>query len=78
MGAPLLKDVILPTVKEEAGQVFKDITSGVGIKKALKRGATRAGKSILKRGTQRLMQGKGHTRKRKREPSTALSMLLKV
>ena len=23
---------ILPTVKQEAGQVFKDITSGVGIK----------------------------------------------
>ena len=83
VGAPLLKDVILPTVKEEAGQVLKDITSGVGIKRALKQGAKRAGKSILKRGTQRIMQGKGRTRnivrKRKREqnPSTALSMLLK-
>ena len=75
MGAPLLKDVILPTVKEEAGQVFKDITSGVGVKNALKRGAKRAGKTILKRGTQRIMQGKG--RKRKRVPSAALSMLLK-
>ena len=83
VGAPLLKDVILPTVKEEAGQVLKDITSGVGVKNALKRGAKRAGKTILKRGTQRIMQGKGRTRnivrKRKREqnPSTALSMLLK-
>ena len=62
---------------------LKDITSGVGIKRALKQGAKRAGKSILKRGTQRIMQGKGRTRnivrKRKREqnPSTALSMLLK-
>ena len=46
---PLLKDVILPTVKQEAGQVLKDITSRVGIKKALKQGAKRAGKSILKR-----------------------------
>ena len=53
MGAPILKDVILPTVKQEAGQVLKDITRGVGIKKALKQGAKRAGKSILKRGTQR-------------------------
>ena len=57
VGAPLLKDVIIPTVKQEAG------------------------KSILKRGTQRIMQGKGRTRKfvrkRKRDqnPSTALSML---
>ena len=83
VGAPLLKDVILPTVKQEAGQILKDITSGVGIKRALKQGAKRAGKSILKRGTQRIMQGKGRTRnivrKRKRDqnPSTALSMLLK-
>ena len=75
MGAPLLKDVILPTVKEEAGQVLKDITSGFEVKNALKRGAKRAGKTILKRGTQRIMQGKG--RKRERNPSTALSMLLK-
>ena len=57
VGAPLLKDVIIPTVKQEAG------------------------KFILKRGTQRIMQGKGRTRKivrkRKRDqnPSTALSML---
>ena len=33
VGAPLLKDVILPTVKQEAGQVLKDITSSVGIKR---------------------------------------------
>ena len=83
VGAPLLKDVILPAVKQEAGQVLKDITRGVGIKRALKQGAKRAGKSILKSGTQRIMQGKGRTRnivrKRKQEqnPSTALSMLLK-
>ena len=83
VGAPLLKDVILPTVKQEAGQVLKDITSGVGIKRAPRQGAKRAGKSILKRGTQRIMQGKGRTRnlvpKRKQDqnPSTALSMLLK-
>ena len=62
VGAPLLKDVILPTIKQEAVQVLKDITSGVGIKKALKQGAKRAGKSILKRGTQCIMQGKGRTR----------------
>ena len=80
MGAHLLKDVILPTVKQKARQVLKDITSGVGIKKALKQG----GKSILKRGTQHIMQGKGTTckivRKRKwnKNPSAALSMLLKI
>ena len=51
MGTPLLKEIILPTVKVEAGQVIKDITSGVGVKNALKSGAKRAGKSILKRGT---------------------------
>ena len=83
MGAPILKDVILPTVKQEAAQVLKDIMSGVGVKKALKQAAKRAGKSILKRGTQRITQAKGRTRnivrKRKRDqnPSTALSMLLK-
>ena len=75
VGAPLFKDVILLTVKQEAGQVLKDIASGVGIKRALKQGAKRAEKSILKRGTQCIMQGKG--RKRKRGPSTVLSMLLK-
>ena len=52
VGAPLLKEIILPTVNAEAGQVIKDITSGVGVKNALKCGAKRAGKSILKRGTQ--------------------------
>ena len=77
MGAPLLKDVILPTVKEEAGQVLKDITSRVRVKNALKCGAKRAGKTILKRGTQSIMQGKGCTCKRKCNPSTALTMLLK-
>ena len=75
VGAPLLKDVNLPTVKQEAGQVLKDITSRVELKNALKHGAKHAGKTILKCGTQRFMQGKGH--KRKRNPSTALSMLLK-
>ena len=74
VGAPLLKEIILPTVKAEAGQVMRDITSGVG-GNALKRGAIRAGKSILKRGTQRLIKGKG--RERKRSPSTALSLMLK-
>ena len=73
--APLLKEIILPTVKAEARQVIKDITSGVGVKNALKRGAKRAGKSILKRGTQRLTKGKG--RERKRNPSTPLSLMLK-
>ena len=37
MGAPLLKEVILHIVKEEAGQVIKDITGGIGVKRALKR-----------------------------------------
>ena len=78
VGAPLLNEIILPTVKAEAGQVIKDITSGVGVKNALKRGAKRAGKSILKRGTQRLMKGKGGKRKRKDNLSTALSLMLKV
>ena len=77
MGAPLLKEIILPTVKAEAGQVIKDITSGVGVKNPLKRGAKRAGKSILKRGTQRLMKGKGGSRKRKHDPSKAVSLMLK-
>ena len=38
VGAPILKDVILPTGEQEAGQVLKDIRSGVGRKKALKQG----------------------------------------
>ena len=75
VGAPLLKEIILPTVKVEAEQVIQDITSRVGVKHALKRGAKRAGKSILKRGMQRLIKGKG--RKRKHNPSTALSLMLK-
>ena len=52
VGAPLLKEIILLTVKAEAGQVIKHITSGVGVKNTLKHGAKCAGKSILKRGTQ--------------------------
>ena len=39
LGSCLLKAIILPTVKAEAGQVIKDITSGVGVKNALKGGA---------------------------------------
>ena len=77
MAAPLLKEIILPTVKAEAGQVIKGTTSGVRVKNALKSGAKRAGKTIFKRGTQRLMKGKGRTRKRKHDPSTALSLMLK-
>ena len=83
MGESLLKDVILPTVEQEAGQVLKDITSGDGRKLGLKQGAKRAGKSILEHGTQRIMQGKGRRhsivckRKWDQNPSTALSMLLK-
>ena len=77
MGAPLLKEIILPTVKAEAAQMIKDITSGVGVKNALKRGAKHAGKSILKRGTQHLMKGKGRTRKRKDDPTKASSLMLK-
>ena len=74
-GAPLLKEIILLTVKAEAGQVIKYIMSGVGVKNALKRGDKQAGKSILKRGMQRLMKGKG--RERKCDPSAALSLMLK-
>ena len=77
VGAPLLKEIILKTVKTEAGQVTKDITNGVGVKNALKSGAKRAGKTILKRGTQHVMKGKGRMRKRKHDPSTALSLMLK-
>ena len=73
VGAPLLKEIILPTVKAEAGQVIQNITSGVGVKNALKCSAKRAGKLILNRRTQRLMKGKGQ----KRNPSTALSLMLK-
>ena len=47
--------------------MIKDVTSGAGVKNALKSGAKRAGKSILKRGTQGLMKGKG-PRKRKHDP----------
>ena len=77
VGAPLLKEIILPTVKAEAEQVIKDISSGVGVKNALKSGAKRAGKTILKRETQRLMKGKGRTWKRKHDPSTTFSLMLK-
>ena len=38
VGAPILKDVILPNVRQEAVQVLKDITSSGGIKNALKQG----------------------------------------
>ena len=77
-GAPLLKEIMLLTVKAEAGQVIKNITSGVGVKNALKHGAKLAGKSILERGRQRLMNGKGCACKRKHDPSTELSLMLKV
>ena len=64
VGAPILKDVILPTVKQEAGQGLKDTTSGVGTEKALKQGAKRAGKSIyINVWNATIMQGKGRTRK---------------
>ena len=77
MGTPLLREIILPNVKAEAGQVIKDITSEVEVKNTLKSGAKFSEKSILKRETQRLMKGKGRTSKRKDDPSTALSLMLK-
>ena len=49
VGAPLLKEIILRTVKAEAGQVIKDITSGVGVKNVLKSSAKRAGKTIFEK-----------------------------
>ena len=49
VGASLLKEIILLTVKAEAGQMIKDITGGFGVKNALKSGAKHTGKSILKR-----------------------------
>ena len=76
VGAPLLKELILPTVKAEAGQMINDISSGVGVTNALMCGTKRAGKSISKRGTQRLVKGK--VRKRQRDPSTVLSLMLKI
>ena len=75
VGAPLLKEIILPIVKAEAGQVIKDITGSAGVKNTLKRRAKDAGKSIFKRGMQRLIKSKG--RKRKCDPSRALSLMLR-
>ena len=72
VGTLLLKEFILLTVKAEAGQVIKDMTSGVGVKNALKSGAKHAGKSILKRGTKCLMEGKGRTRKRRYNTSSLM------
>ena len=77
IGTPLLKDIIIPTVKQEVGQVLQDIASGVGVKSALKHGAKRAGKSLVRKATNRIMSGKGRKRKRKQNPNTALSALLK-
>ena len=77
VGTPLLKDIIIPTVKQEVGQMLQDIASGVGVKSALKRGAKRAGKSPMRKATNRIMNGKGQKRKRKQNPNTALSALLK-
>ena len=77
IGTPLLKDIFIPTVKREAGQVLQDIASGVGVKSALKRGTKRAGKSLVRKATNRIMSGKGRKRKRKQNPNTALSALLK-
>ena len=77
IGTSLLKDIIIPTVKQEAGQVLQDIASGVGVKSALKRGAKRAGKSLVRKATNGIMSGKGRKRKCKQNPNTALSALLK-
>ena len=57
LGSRLLKDII-PTVKQEAEQVLQDIASGVGVKSALKHGAKRAGKSLMRKATNRIMSGK--------------------
>ena len=77
IGTPLLKDIIIPTVKQEVGQVLQDIASGVGVKSALKHGTKRAGKSLVRKATNRIMSGKGRKRKCKQNPNTALSALLK-
>ena len=77
IGTPLLKDIIIPTVKQEVGQVLQDIASGVGVKSALKHGAKRAGKSLVRQATNGIMSGKVWKSKHKQNPNTALSALLK-
>ena len=77
IGTPLLKDIIIPTVKQEAGQVLQDIASCVGVNNALKSGAKRAGKSLMRKAANKIMSGKGRERKRKQNKNTALSALLK-
>ena len=77
IGTSMLKDIIIPTVKQEAGQVLQDITSGVGVKSALKRGVKRAGKLLMRKATNKIMSGKRQKRKHKQNPNTALSALLK-
>ena len=77
IGTPLLKDIIIPAVRQEAGQVLQDIASGVGVKSALKRGTKRAGRSLVRKATNKIMSEKGRKRKPKQNPNTALSSLLK-
>ena len=57
--------------------MLQDIASGVGLKSALKRGMIRAGKLLVRKATNGIMSGKGQKRKRKQNPNTALSALLK-
>ena len=77
IGTPLIKYIVIPTVKQEAVQVLQDIASGVSVKSASKHGMKGAGKSLVRMATNKIMSGKGRKRQCKQNPNTALSALLK-
>ena len=44
MALPFMKNVVLPVMKDEAGQLIQDVTSGKEIKRSLEASSKRVGK----------------------------------
>ena len=56
-----MKNIVLPVLKDEAGQLIQDVTSGKGLKNSLVSSAKRVGKRTVTK----VLTGKGKRRKRK-------------
>ena len=65
MALPFMKNIVLPVIKDEAGQLIQDVTSGKGLKASLKNSAKRAGKRVITKS----LTGKGRKKTKKRQPA---------
>ena len=68
MALPFMKNVVLPVMKDEAGQLIQDVTSGKEIKRSLEGSSKRVGKRIITKALTGRGRVAGRKNKTKRTP----------